>query len=88
MARMTPSPQRGIPELRVGGDGDAPFARDVPGRTGMEGPRYIWRNFVSSSKERTEQAEEDWKSERFEPVPGEPEFIPCLSNDGSPTSAE
>jgi Pirin C-terminal cupin domain len=54
----------------------------------MEGPRYIWRNFVSSSKERIQQAEEDWKSERFEPVPGETEFISCLSNDGSPTSAE
>lgn len=42
----------------------------------MEGPRHIWWNFVSSSKERIEQAKEDWKSGRFKPVPGETEFIP------------
>jgi hypothetical protein len=42
----------------------------------MEGPRYIWWNFVSSSRERIEQAKEDWKTSRFEPVPGETEFIP------------
>jgi redox-sensitive bicupin YhaK (pirin superfamily) len=46
------------------------------GGAAMEGPRYIWWNFVSSSKERIEQAKEDWKSGRFEPVPGETEFIP------------
>jgi pirin-like protein len=40
------------------------------------GPRYIWWNFVSSSKERIEQAKEDWKSGRFGAVPGDPEFIP------------
>ena len=42
----------------------------------MDGPRHIWWNFVSSSKERIEQAKEDWKSGRFKPVPGETEFIP------------
>ncbi len=42
----------------------------------MEGPRYIWWNFVSSSKERIDQAKADWKAGRFEPVPGETEFIP------------
>jgi redox-sensitive bicupin YhaK (pirin superfamily) len=46
------------------------------GGAGMEGPRYIWWNFVSSSRERIEQAKEDWKSGRFEPVPDETEFIP------------
>jgi len=46
------------------------------GGAAMEGPRYIWWNFVSSSKERIEQAKEDWKTGRFEPVPGETEFIP------------
>jgi redox-sensitive bicupin YhaK (pirin superfamily) len=46
------------------------------GGTAMEGPRYIWWNFVSSRKERIEQAKEDWKSGRFRPVPGETEFIP------------
>jgi redox-sensitive bicupin YhaK (pirin superfamily) len=42
----------------------------------MDGPRHIWWNFVSSRKERIEQAKEDWKSERFEPVPGDFERIP------------
>jgi redox-sensitive bicupin YhaK (pirin superfamily) len=42
----------------------------------MDGPRHIWWNFVSSSKERIEQAKEDWKSGGFVPVPDETEFIP------------
>ena len=46
------------------------------GGTALEGPRYVWWNFVSSSKERIEQAKEDWKSGRFEAVPDETEFIP------------
>jgi redox-sensitive bicupin YhaK (pirin superfamily) len=46
------------------------------GGAALEGPRYIWWNFVSSRKERIEQAKEDWKTGRFERVPGETEFIP------------
>ena len=46
------------------------------GGTALEGPRHIWWNFVSSSKERIEQAKADWKSGRFAPVPEETEFIP------------
>ncbi len=42
----------------------------------LDGPRYIWWNFVSSSEERIEQAKADWKAGRFTPVPGETEFIP------------
>lgn len=42
----------------------------------MDGPRHIWWNFVSSSKERIEQAKADWLAGRFPPVPGETEFIP------------
>lgn len=42
----------------------------------MDGARHIWWNFVSSSKERIEQAKEDWKTGRFAPVPDETEFIP------------
>ncbi|MBL8532078.1 MAG: pirin family protein [Hyphomonadaceae bacterium] len=41
------------------------------------GPRHLWWNFVSSRKERIEQAKEDWKAGRFGTVPGdEKEFIP------------
>jgi len=46
------------------------------GGTALEGPRHIWWNFVSSSRERIEQAKADWKAGRFPPVPGEHEFIP------------
>jgi hypothetical protein len=46
------------------------------GGAAMEGPRYIWWNFVSSRRERIEEAKEDWRSGRFRPVPGETEFIP------------
>ena len=42
----------------------------------MDGPRHVWWNFVSSSKERIEKAKADWKEGRFARVPGDPEFIP------------
>lgn len=42
----------------------------------LDGARHIWWNFVSSSRERIEQAKEDWRHGRFAPVPGETEFIP------------
>lgn len=43
----------------------------------MDGPRYIWWNFVSSSKDRIEAAKDDWKQARFAIVPGdETDFIP------------
>lgn len=40
------------------------------------GARFLNWNFVSSRKERIEQAREDWRAGRFDPVPGETEFIP------------
>lgn len=43
----------------------------------LDGPRHMWWNFVSSRKERIEQAKEDWKAGRFGTVPGDDkEFIP------------
>ena len=42
----------------------------------MDGPRYIWWNFVASTKDRIEQAKADWKAGRFRPVPNDDEFIP------------
>jgi redox-sensitive bicupin YhaK (pirin superfamily) len=42
----------------------------------MDGARHIWWNFVASSKQRIEQAKEDWKAGRFARVPNETEFIP------------
>ena len=42
----------------------------------LDGPRYLWWNFVSSSADRIEQAKADWRGGRFPSVPGETEFIP------------
>ena len=42
----------------------------------MDGPRHIWWNLVSSSREQIEQAKADWASGRFPKVPGETDFIP------------
>ena len=39
--------------------------------------RHVWWNFVSSDRERIEQAKADWREGRFAKVPGdEEEFIP------------
>jgi redox-sensitive bicupin YhaK (pirin superfamily) len=43
----------------------------------MDGPRHIWWNFVHSSKERIDIAKEEWRTGRFDTVPGDAqEFIP------------
>lgn len=40
-------------------------------------PRHVWWNFVSSSRDRINQAKRDWKEGRFPLVPGDSEeFIP------------
>jgi len=71
------------PRLLVFRPGDAITVKAVTparmmflGGTALEGPRYIWWNFVSSSRERIEQAKQDWKQARFGAVPDESEFIP------------
>lgn len=47
------------------------------GGASLGSKRYIWWNFVSSSRERIEQAKEEWKTGRFDIVPGDDkEFIP------------
>ena len=48
----------------------------VLGGAAMDGPRHIWWNFVSSHKDRIEQAKDDWRAGRFDKVAGDPEFIP------------
>ncbi|MGX9146245.1 pirin family protein [Mesorhizobium sp. 128a] len=51
------------------------------GGASLGSPRHIWWNFVSSSKERIEQAKQEWKTGRFDIVPGdEEEFIPLPDN--------
>jgi redox-sensitive bicupin YhaK (pirin superfamily) len=49
----------------------------IVGGAPMNGPRHIWWNFVSSRKERIEQAKAEWAAGHFGKVPGdEIEFIP------------
>jgi len=42
----------------------------------LDAPRHMWWNFVSSSKDRIEQAKRDWTEGRFGAIPGETESIP------------
>ena len=49
------------------------------------GDRYIWWNFVSSRRERIEQAKEDWKQGRIILPPNDNhEFIPLPEDRGRP----
>lgn len=46
----------------------------------LDGPRHIFWNFVSSSRERIDQAARAWRERRFPTVPGdEVEFVPLPS---------
>jgi redox-sensitive bicupin YhaK (pirin superfamily) len=38
--------------------------------------RFLWWNFVSSSRQRIEKAKQDWRNGSFDQIPGETEFIP------------
>ena len=46
----------------------------------LDGERHLWWNFVSSSRDRIEQAKADWRAGRFGLIPGDAEeFIPLPS---------
>lgn len=55
---------------------DGPARLMLLGGAPLDGERHLWWNFVSSSKDRLEQAKADWREGRFDRVPGETEFIP------------
>jgi redox-sensitive bicupin YhaK (pirin superfamily) len=48
----------------------------VIGGEPLDGRRTVWWNFVSSSKDRIEQAKADWREQRMGRIPGEHEWIP------------
>jgi len=50
----------------------------------IDGPRYIWWNFVSSSLDRIETAKADWAGERFATIPGDDEERIPLPDDPMP----
>lgn len=63
--------------------GSAPLLRAVDGAARLVviggapiGKRFMFWNFVSSSKERIAKAAEDWSAQRYAKVPGETEWIP------------
>lgn len=64
----------------------------VLGGDTLEGPRYIWWNFVASSRERIEDAKEAWRAEdwahgRFQLPPGDAaEHIPLPSRGPLPVA--
>lgn len=60
------------PLLRAGTDARVMLLGGAP----LDGPRFIWWNFVSSSRERIEQAKADWRADAMGQVPGEHERIP------------
>ena len=55
----------------------APSRIVLLGGAPLDGPRHIWWNFVSSSRDRLQRAKRDWKAGRFAPVAGdEIDFTP------------
>ena len=61
------------PTLRSGRGGHVMLCGGAP----MDGPRHVWWNFVSSSRDRIRQAREDWRTMRFAlPPDDKDEFIP------------
>jgi redox-sensitive bicupin YhaK (pirin superfamily) len=48
----------------------------LAGGAPLDGPRHIYWNFVSSTRERIAAATRDWREHRFAPVPGDGERIP------------
>jgi redox-sensitive bicupin YhaK (pirin superfamily) len=58
-------------------EGDTEARLLLLGGAPLDGPRFIWWNFVSSSKERIVEAARAWRQGTFPKVPGdEVEFVP------------
>ena len=66
-----------VPGAAVAPRADSAARIVLLGGAPLDGRRYMHWNFVSSSRERIEQAKRDWKERRFPRVPGdEVEFVP------------
>ncbi|MEE4349307.1 MAG: pirin family protein [Pacificimonas sp.] len=50
----------------------------------LDGERHIWWNFVSSDPQRIQKAADDWRADRFPPVPGDDSDRIPLPQDGPP----
>ena len=72
-ARHLVLPDRGSPAvLRA----KTPVKAMLFGGEPLDAPRHLWWNFVSSSKDRIEQAKQDWLEGRFGTIADETESIP------------
>ncbi|MGH8618558.1 MAG: pirin family protein [Burkholderiales bacterium] len=75
-----PVPATHLAVLAPGGDAiiESPAGARVMlfGGAKLDGDRFIWWNFVSSSREKIEAAKARWLAQGFPPVPDETEFIP------------
>src|SRR5690606_39475759 len=58
------------------GAGPGPTRLLLVGGRSMDGPRYITLSFVSSSPELIEQAQDDWRDQKFPGDPEDTESIP------------
>lgn len=52
----------------------------IIGGAPLDGPRFLWWNFVSSTKSRLQRAADAWRTQSLGTVPGELEFIPLPEN--------
>lgn len=67
--------------------GNAPARLMLLGGEPMESPRFVSWNFVSSSRDRIEQAKEDWRHGRFDKIPGDDgESIPLPERNRPPVN--
>jgi redox-sensitive bicupin YhaK (pirin superfamily) len=55
--------------LRSGRGGHVMLCGGAP----LDGPRHVWWNFVSSRRDRINQAKDDWRNQRFPEVPDDSE---------------
>jgi redox-sensitive bicupin YhaK (pirin superfamily) len=61
---------------------DGPARLVLLGGEPLDGPRYIWWNFVSSDKQRIVDAARAWRAREFPPIPGDDiDLIPAPDED-------
>jgi redox-sensitive bicupin YhaK (pirin superfamily) len=63
-------------------EADTPARIMLIGGEPLDGPRFMWWNFVSSSRERIREAAAEWAEHHTPRIPGETEWIPLP---GSPS---
>ena len=63
-------------------EAEAPARVVLIGGEPLDGPRFIWWNFVSSSRSRIKAAAAEWDANHAPRIPGETEWIPLP---GSPS---